>query len=108
MDRNLIELNTANFEQVVLRASNLVLVQFWATWSEPSKAMMPVLESVTQNVDMPVRLARVNVDDNQELAETYGVQGLPTLLIFNRGTLQDQVVGRTTEWELHQRLEGYK
>jgi thioredoxin 1 len=106
MNNHVIELNEANFEQEVLGARNPVLVQFWAGWSEPCKAMGPVLESVTQ--DVPVKVARVNVEHHEGLADQYGVRAVPTLLIFDRGSLQDQVVGSATEQEVRERLERFK
>jgi thioredoxin 1 len=106
VNNNVIELNEANFEQEVLGARNPVLVQFWAGWSEPCKAMAPVLESVAEAV--PVKMARVNVEHHEDLADQYGVRAVPTLLIFNQGCLQDQLVGRATEQEVREKLERFK
>ncbi len=106
MNNHVIELNKANFEREVLAARNPVLVQFWAGWSEPCKAMGPVLESVAENI--PVKMARVNVEHHEDLADQYGVRVVPTLLIFDRGSLQDQVVGRATEQEVREKLERLK
>jgi thioredoxin 1 len=103
---HVIELNEANFAQEVLAARNPVLVQFWAGWSEPCKAMVPVLESVAE--DVPVKMTRVNVEHHEDLADQYGVRAVPTLLIFDRGSLQDQVVGRATEQEVREKLERLK
>ena len=106
MNHNVIELNEANFEQEVLGARNPVLVQFWAGWFEPCKAMASVLESVAENV--PVKMARVNVENHEDLADQYGVRAVPRLLIFDQGGLQDQVVGHATEQEVREKLERLK
>lgn len=98
------ELNEVNFEQEVLGAADPVVVHFWAAWSEPCRVMAPLLESVVVADAMPMKLARVNVDHHEELAERYGVRALPTLLIFNRGGLQGQIVGRATEAEVREKL----
>ena len=105
MNNHVIELTEANFEKEVLGATNPVLVQFWAGWSAPCKAMGPVLESVSE--DVPVKVARVNVEHHEGLADQYGVRAVPTLLIFNRGDLQDQIVGRASEQEVREKLQRF-
>ena len=105
VNNNVIELNEANFDREVLNATQPVLVEFWAGWSDPCKAMAPMLESVAEDKAVPVKLARVNVEDHENLTEQYGVRSVPTLLIFNQGGLQDQIVGRTTEQAVRERLE---
>ena len=92
----------------MLGARNPVLVQFWAGWSEPCQAMEPVLESVAENDAVPVKVARVNVEQQEALADQYGVRALPTLLIFNQGGLHDQIIGRTTEQEVREKLKDLK
>jgi len=108
VNNHVIELNETNFAQEVLGARNPVLVQFWAGWSEPCKVMSPVLESVAEDEATPVKVARVNVELHEELAEEYGVQCVPTVLIFNEGGLQDQIVGRASEQEVREKLERFK
>ena len=108
VNNNVIELNEANFDREVLNATQPVLVEFWAGWSDPCKAMAPMLESVAEDKAVPVKVARVNVEDHENLTEQYGVRSVPTLLIFNQGGLQDQIVGRTTEQAVRERLERLK
>ena len=108
MNNNVIELNEANFNREVLNATQPVIVEFWAGWSDPCKAMAPLLESVAEDEAVPVKIARVNVEDHENLTEQYGVRSVPTLLIFNQGGLQDQIVGRTTEQAVRERLERLK
>jgi thioredoxin 1 len=105
MNNHVIELNEANFDHEVLNATHPVLVEFWAGWSDPCKAMAPMLESVAEDDAVPVKVARVNVEHHEKLTEQYGVRAVPTLLIFNQGGLQDQIVGRTTEQAVRERLE---
>jgi thioredoxin 1 len=105
VNNNVIELNEANFDREVLNATQPVLVEFWAGWSDPCRAMAPLLESVAEDKAVPVKVARVNVEDHENLTEQYGVRSVPTLLIFNQGGLQDQIVGRTTEQAVRERLE---
>jgi thioredoxin 1 len=97
VNTNFIELNEANFHQEVLSALQPVLVEFWAGWSEASKAMAPLLEIVARDDAFPVKIVRVNVEHHENLTDQYGVRAVPTLLLFNQGTLQDKIVGQTTE-----------
>lgn len=108
MMTNVIELNETNFAQEVLGAAEPVLVEFWAGWSDPCKAMAPMLESVAEDESVPVKIGRVNVEHHEDLAEQYGVRAVPTLLIFNQGGLQDEIVGRTTEQDVREKLERFK
>jgi thioredoxin 1 len=105
VNNNVIELNETNFDREVLSAANPVLVQFWAGWSDPCKAMAPMLESVAEDQAVPVKVARVNVEHHEELTEQYGVRSVPTLLIFNQGGVQDQIIGHTTGQAVRERLE---
>jgi len=105
VNNNFIELNEANFEREVLSALHPVLVEFWAGWSESCRAMAPMLESGAKDDAIPVKIARVNVERHENLTDQYGVRAVPTLLIFNQGTLQDQIVGRTTAQAVRERLD---
>jgi thioredoxin 1 len=104
VNNNFIELNEANFGREVLHAMQPVLVEFWAGWSESCKDMAPMLESVAKNDAVPVKIARVNVERHENLTDQYNVRAVPTLLLFNQGALQAQIVGRTTEQAVRERL----
>jgi thioredoxin 1 len=108
VNNNVIELNEANFHREVLKATLPVLVEFWAGWSEPCKALAPLLESVAEDQAVPVKVARVNVEHHEKLTEQYGVRAVPTLLIFNQGGVQDQIIGHTTGQAVRERLERLK
>jgi len=108
VNHKVIELNEENFTEEVLEAHRPVVVQFWVGWSELCRAMAPVVELAAEDRAIPVKLARVNVEQNGQLAERYGVQALPTVLIFKQGGLREQIIGRTTELELREKLESLK
>jgi thioredoxin 1 len=108
MDQARIELDETNFEQEVMDATHPVMVQAWASWSAPCREMTPLLESVAGGGVGPVKLARLNVEQNEQLAIQYGVWAVPTVLIFNLGSLQDQIVGRATEAQVREKLERYR
>lgn len=80
-----------NFSQEI--SSGLVLVDFWAAWCGPCKMIAPVLEELDGELGDKVKIAKLNVDDNQETAGKYGVMSIPTLLLMKDGNVVDQVVG---------------
>lgn len=108
MNDHVIELSKLNFEEEVLGAQKPVLVHFWANWSELCKAMKPWLESVAEDEAKAVKVGRVNIEYHEALAEEYGVRAVPTLLIFDQGSLRDQIVGRATEHEVRAKLDRFK
>lgn len=104
VNKNFIELNETNFDMEVLSASQPVIVEFWAGWSEASKAMAPMLETVAKDDAVPVKIVRVNVEHHEILTDQYGIRAVPTLLLFNQGAVQDQIVGRTTAQAVRESL----
>jgi len=101
---NLLEVTTANFDAEVLQASEPVLVDFWAPWCGPCRAMAPVLDTISQEQEGKAKVVKVNVDDNQQLAVRFGVQAIPTLVIFKGGQPVDRVVGVVPRDELNRKL----
>jgi len=101
---NVTDVTMANFDAEVLQAAGLVLVDFWAPWCGPCRAMAPVLDTVGQEQEGKVKVVKVNVDDNQQLAVRFGVQSIPTLIIFKGGEPVDRVVGVTPRDELNRKL----
>ena len=87
------EFSDDNFEIEVLKADCPVLVDFWAGWCGPCKALAPTISSIAGEFKDKVRVGKVNVDFNSETASKYGVRSIPTLLIFHNGTVVNQIVG---------------
>ena len=88
-----IHVNDNEFENTVLKSSTPVVVDFWAPWCQPCRMIAPVLENLAGEYANKVTIAKVNTDENQQWANTYGVQGIPTLLFIKDGQVQDTIVG---------------
>jgi thioredoxin 1 len=96
----LINLNKESFEKVTSSKDKTLIIDFWAPWCGPCKALTPVLEELSSEMSDSVGVYKVNVDDNTELAQQHGVQSIPTLLVFKNGALSETIVGLKTKDEL--------
>ena len=92
MSENILELNAENFEAEVLQSDKPVLVDFWAEWCGPCRMVAPVLEEIAAEKD-DVVIAKLNVDENQELAFKFGVQSIPTFILFTNGEVTGRLMG---------------
>lgn len=100
-----IQISETNFEAEVLKASQPVLVDFWAEWCGPCKALAPVLDEVARENTAGVKVVKVNVDENPSLAARFKIQAIPTLLLFANGQVIDQTVGGVSKKALLTKLE---
>ena len=100
-----INISDAEFEEKVLKSDKPVLVDFWAPWCGPCKMVAPTLEELAQEHDGKLVIAKVNVDENNQNAAKYGVQGIPTMILFKDGQIADRVVGAHPKASLQSRLE---
>lgn len=82
-----------NFESEVLKSSTPVLVDFWAEWCGPCRALAPKLEEIAQELGPKLKIAKINVDENPESPSKYGVRGIPTMIVIKDGQLVGQLVG---------------
>ncbi|MDZ5697375.1 thioredoxin [Chelativorans sp. M5D2P16] len=82
-----------NFQSDVLQASEPVVVDFWAEWCGPCKMIAPALEEISAEMNGKIKVAKLNIDENPELAAQYGVRSIPTLMIFKDGEVADMKVG---------------
>jgi thioredoxin 1 len=88
-----LEVNDANFDQEVLKSDQPVLVDFWAVWCGPCKAIAPIVDGVAATYAGKLKVAKVNVDQNGATPSRYGIRGIPALLFFKGGKVADQIVG---------------
>ena len=101
------DLDSQSFEAGVIGATGLVVVDFWAPWCGPCKMVGPVLEKLAGDNDGKVKVTKVNVDENQELASGFGVRSIPTLLVLKKGVVQEQMVGAMNKNALMDKLKAY-
>ncbi len=103
---NIITLTQENFAKEVLQSPTPVVVDFWAEWCGPCKMLAPILNELAEEYNGRVRIGKVNIDEHQELATQYGIQSIPTLLLFRQGQVTDQMVGLRSKRELKTKLDG--
>jgi thioredoxin 1 len=105
MSENTVAVTDASFDTDVLKADGLVLVDFWAEWCGPCKMIGPALEEIGAELKGKVTIAKVNIDDNPMTPNTYGVRGIPTLILFRDGKPVDTMVGARPKSALKQWVE---
>jgi thioredoxin 1 len=95
----------ANFETEVLQSNIPVLVDFWASWCQPCKAIAPHVDALAEDYEGKVKVGKVNVDENPATPAKYGIRGIPTIILFKDGKVVDQVVGAVPKAQLEALLK---
>lgn len=101
----ILEVNDATFEQEVLKSDQPVLVDFWAVWCGPCKAIAPIVDGVAKTYAGKLKVAKVDVDQNAATPSRYGVRGIPALLFFKGGKVADQVIGYVPQNVIEEKVE---
>jgi len=94
-----------NFQKEVLESDIPVMVDFWAEWCAPCLMIAPTIEEISQEYSGRLKVGKLNVDENQNLAAKYGIRGIPTLLIFKEGEVIEQIVGALPKEALKSKIE---
>lgn len=102
---NAAEITSSSWEQEVLKDNGLVLVDFWAPWCGPCKAVAPVIEELALEYKDKAKITKLNTDDNPDIASKYRIMGIPTLMFFKGGQIVDQAVGALTKKQLKDKLD---
>jgi len=101
------ELTDTNFHQEVDKAELPYLVDFWAIWCPPCSVIAPILEEIDKDLDGKVNIGKVNVDNEIKTANEFGIQNIPSLLIFNKGKEVDRIIGAVPKSHLVKKLDKY-
>ena len=101
------QIKDENFENEALNSQILTLVDFWAEWCGPCKQIGPILEEIAEEKKDRLRIVKLNIDENQQTPQKYGVRGIPTLILFQDGRLVDSKVGSMSKSFLNEWIESY-
>ena len=100
-----VNITNANFKEEVLDSDKKVLVDFWAPWCGPCRMVSPIVDEIAEE-NAAIKVAKINIDEQPQLASQYGVMSIPTLMVFNNGEVVDKAVGARNKAFILQMLEG--
>ena len=100
MSENIVAVTDTTFEDEVIKADQPVLVDYWAEWCGPCKMISPILEEIAGDYEGKIRVAKLNIDENQDTPPKYGIRGIPTLMIFKDGNVEATKVGALSKSQL--------
>lgn len=104
---NVLDLTKDNFDKEVLQSDKPVLVDFWAAWCGPCRMVAPIIEQVAEEFQGKAKVAKINVDEQSELAQQYRIMSIPTLIVFKDGKIAESVVGAKSKNDLSNMLNKY-
>ena len=107
MSEKIIVLTDENFEHEVSRAGETVVIDFWAPWCGPCKAIDPIMEALSEEYGGKVKFAKLNVDDNNTSAVKFGIRSIPTIMIVKEGKIMDQIVGAVPKENVKKLIDKY-
>ena len=105
MAGNVLELSDDNFKEVVLKSDKPVIVDFWATWCMPCKMLAPTVEEIANECKGKYKIAKLNIDDAMDVATSFSVMNIPTLIFFNNGGEVARMVGAASKRDILKKIE---
>lgn len=105
MSEHVTPVTDSSFETDVLQADRPVLVDFWAEWCAPCRMLSPTIDAVAEKFAANARVVKVNVDENPQISQRYGIKGIPTLILFKAGAETERVVGATSKEAISRMIE---
>lgn len=102
---SVLKINEGNFEEEVLKSGKMVLIDFYADWCGPCRMMSPIIDEIAEELKESVKVGKINVDENQELAIKYDVMSIPTIIIFKNGMPVKTFIGVTDKNEILENLK---
>jgi thioredoxin 1 len=107
MAEGVIEVNSAKWEDEIIKAQGLVVIDFWAAWCGPCRMISPTVEELAKEYSGKIKVAKINTDENPDIASTYKIMGIPTIMFFKDGKKIDQVVGVVPKQQLKEKIDSY-
>ena len=105
MSEQIVHITDDSFESDVLQSPQPVLIDYWADWCGPCKAIAPVLDEIAKEYDGKLKVAKLNIDENPNTPPRYGIRGIPTLMLFKNGEVQAQKLGAMSKGQLNEFLD---
>lgn len=107
MAEGILEATTSNWEDEVLKAQGLVMIDFWAAWCGPCRMISPTVEELAKEYGDKIKVMKLNTDDNSEIASRYKIMGIPTIMFFKNGSKVDQIVGVVPKQQLKAKIDSF-
>ena len=107
MTEGVLEVTTSNWDNEVIKAQGLVMIDFWAAWCGPCRMISPTVEELSKEYSGKIKVLKLNTDENSDIASRYQVMGIPTIMFFKNGNKLDQIVGVVPKQFLKSKIESF-
>lgn len=107
MSEGILEVTTTNWDNEVIKAQGLVMIDFWAAWCGPCRMISPTVEELAKEYSGKIKVLKLNTDENSEIASRYKIMGIPTIMFFKDGNKLDQIVGVVPKQHLKAKIDSF-